>query len=176
MLLMLFFRLGVNEDVVDENNNELIKVPYDTEPLKIRTLPKDVSLTEARKPWHREKSRLANVSNDHSPSIAVMLIARCRANHIHAKNHISRASWLEVKICRRLRSSKRRGQLTYSWSISIWFFIGVEMITRSINGVGETISKRKQDRLRKRVTQKEPNVYPILTGHSLSSKVIRTSS
>ncbi|GJR10879.1 hypothetical protein Tco_0405292 [Tanacetum coccineum] len=26
MLLMLFFRLGVNEDVDDENNNELIKV------------------------------------------------------------------------------------------------------------------------------------------------------
>ncbi|GKC34741.1 hypothetical protein Tco_1047125, partial [Tanacetum coccineum] len=25
MLLMLFFRLRVNEDVVDENNNELIK-------------------------------------------------------------------------------------------------------------------------------------------------------
>nr|GFD37988.1 hypothetical protein [Tanacetum cinerariifolium] len=25
MFLMLFFRLGVNEDIIDENNNELIE-------------------------------------------------------------------------------------------------------------------------------------------------------
>nr|GFD22038.1 hypothetical protein [Tanacetum cinerariifolium] len=52
--------------------------------------------------------------------------------------------------------------------------IVIRVITRSHHlNDRENDYQTKQDRLRKGVTQKEPNVYPILTGHSLSSKVIR---
>ncbi|GJU36456.1 hypothetical protein Tco_1184810 [Tanacetum coccineum] len=37
----------------------------------------------------------------------------------------------------------------------------------------KTISKRKQDRLRKRVTQKELNVYPILTGFTQTPRQVK---
>ncbi|GKF21345.1 putative reverse transcriptase domain-containing protein, partial [Tanacetum coccineum] len=68
------------------------------------------------------------------------MVARWEANQSMPRITSKSSIWIGSKFTGRIRSSKCRGQLTYSWSMSIWFFIGVEMITRSINGVGFILS------------------------------------